>query len=69
MSKKLEEDKMTLAVETWKEMMAGVSPSTESVERVAKLFNVDVEPLKKAILQDGLDEEWLLAEYFDGPGR
>jgi len=56
---------LRLAAHDWVATYSGRTPTTESVEHVAKKFEVNPDDLKKEILQVGITDGWLIDEYFD----
>jgi len=44
---------------------AGSRISMKDIEDVAKKYGVDSHELSKAVLQDGIDNDWLVDEFFE----
>ena len=57
-------NKLREAARKWIELYSGEIATNESVEEIASEFKVDTEELKKEILRIGIEESWLIDEYF-----
>ena len=57
--------KIRSAARKWIELYSGELATNDSVEEIASKYNVDVEELKKEILHIGIEEGWLIDEYFE----